>query len=78
MKPFFAELGLNFKGDASANHWRLTPLGVMKRAWLTLDEYASFGSEQQMPWNVVTVLNIDGFLDFHTSYIAAALEAKGV
>jgi glycerol-3-phosphate dehydrogenase subunit B len=78
VKPFFAELGLNFKGDASANHWRLTPLGVMKRAWLTLDEYASFGSEQQMPWNVVTVLNIDGFLDFHTSYIAAALEAKGV
>lgn len=78
VKPFFAELGLNFKGETSANHWRLTPLGVMKRAWLTLDEYASFGSDMQMPWDVVTVLNIDGFLDFHTSYIAAALEAKGV
>lgn len=78
VKPFFAELGLNFKGDASANHWRMTPLGVMKRAWLTLDEYATFESETEMPWKKVSVLNIDGFLDFHTSYIAAALEAKGV
>lgn len=78
VKPFFAELGLNFKGDASANHWRMTPLGVMKRAWLTLDEYASFESQTEMPWKKVSILNIDGFLDFHTSYVAAALEAKGV
>ena len=78
VKPFFAELGLEFKGDATANHWRMTPLGVMKRAWLTLDEYASFESAEQMPWKKVCLLNIDGFLDFHTSYIAAALEKKGV
>ena len=78
VKPFFAELGLDFKGDASANHWRMTPLGVMKRAWLTLDEYATFGSDTEMPWKKVCLLNIDGFLDFHTSYIAAALESKGV
>ena len=78
VKPFFAELGLNLKGAADANHWRMTPLGVMKRAWLTLDEYASFESAEQMPWKKVCLLNIDGFLDFHTSYIAAALEQKGV
>ena len=78
VKPFFAELGLNFKGDASVNHWRMTPLGVMKKAWLTLDEYASFETAEQTPWKKVCLLNIDGFLDFHTSYIAAALEQKGV
>jgi glycerol-3-phosphate dehydrogenase subunit B len=78
VKPFFAEIGLNLKGEASANHWRMTPLGVMKRAWLTLDEYASFESAEQMPWKKVCLLNIDGFLDFHTSYIAASLEQKGV
>ena len=78
VKPFFAELGLNLKGEAAANHWRMTPLGVMKRAWLTLDEYATFESAEQMPWKKVCLLNIDGFLDFHTSYIAAALEQKGV
>ena len=78
VKPFFSELGLEFKGEASANHWRLTPLGVFKKAWLTLDEYAAFASQTEMPWKKVCLLNIDGFLDFHTSYIAAALEAKGV
>ena len=78
VKPFFAEIGLNLKGEASANHWRMTPLGVMKRAWLTLEEYASFESAEQMPWKKVCLLNIDGFLDFHTSYIAASLEQKGV
>ena len=77
VKPFFADLGINFKGDASKNHWRLTPLGVFKRAWLTLDEFASF-PEQKFPWKRVAVLNMDGFLDFHTSYIAAALEKQGV
>ncbi len=78
VKPFFAELGMNFKGDAERNHSRLTPLGVMKNAWLTLDEFVSLPSEEDMPWKRVKILNIDGFLDFHTSYVAAALEAKGV
>jgi glycerol-3-phosphate dehydrogenase subunit B len=31
-----------------------------------------------MPWKKVALLNIDGFLDFHTSYIAAGLAEKGV
>ena len=51
---------------------------MFKKACLTLDEYAAFASETEMPWKKVCLLNIDGFLDFHTSYIAAALEAKGV
>ena len=78
VKPFFSELGLNFKGDAEKNHWRLTPLGGFKRAWLTLDEFASFQDAEQLPWKKVALLNIDGFLDFHTSYIAAGLAEKGV
>ena len=78
VKPFFSELGLNFKGDAQRNHWRLTPLGGLKRAWLTLDEFASFQNDDDLPWKKVALLNIDGFLDFHTSYIAAGLADKGV
>ena len=78
VKPLFAEVGVNFKGNAERNHWRITPLGVLKRAWLTLDEYASVPSDGLMPWKKVALLNIDGFLDFHTSYIAAGLAEKGV
>ena len=78
VKPLFSELGLYFRGNHDKNHWRLAPLGVMKRAWLTLDEFASFQNTDEMPWKKVAVLNIEGFLDFHTSYIAAGLEEKGV
>ena len=78
VKPFFKEVGIELKGENGLNHWRMTPLGVTKPAWLTLDEYASLPSDGQMPWKKVAILNIDGFLDFHTSYIAAGLESKGV
>ena len=78
VKPFFKEVGITLKGVKDANHWRITPMGVLKRAWLTMDEYATVPVDGEMPWKKVAVLNIDGFLDFHTSYIAAGLEAKGV
>ena len=78
VKPFFKEVGIELKGEDGLNHWRITPLGTTKPAWLTLDEYATVPSDGQMPWKKVAILNIDGFLDFHTSYIAAGLEAKGV
>lgn len=78
LKNFFKEIGATMKGIKDANHWRITPLGVLKRAWLTLDEYATFPSTGDVPWKKVALLNIDGFLDFHTSYIAAGLAQHGV
>ena len=78
VKPMFKEVGITLKGVKDANHWRITPLGVLKRAWLTMDEYATVPVDGVMPWKKVAVLNIDGFLDFHTSYIAAGLAEKGV
>lgn len=78
VKPFFKEMGIELKGEDGLNHWRVTPLGLTKPAWLTLDEYASIPSDGHIPWKKVAILNIDGFLDFHASYIAAGLEAKGV
>lgn len=78
VKPLFKEVGITLKGVKDANHWRITPMGVLKRAWLTMDEYGTVPADGVMPWKKVAVLNIDGFLDFHTSYIAAGLEAKGV
>lgn len=78
VKPFFKEVGISMKGIKDANHWRITPLGVLKRAWLTMDEYATVPPEGRMPWKKVALLNVDGFLDFHTSYIAAGLAEQGV
>lgn len=78
VEPLFKEVGIALKGSKNANHSRITPLGVFKKAWLTMDEYAVIPSDGEMPWKKVAVLNVDGFLDFHTSFIAAGLEAKGV
>ena len=78
VKSFFKEAGITLKGVKDANHWRITPLGVLKRAWLTMDEYATVPSSGQVPWKKVALLNVDGFLDFHTKYVAAALEDMGV
>lgn len=78
VQPFFSELGINLKGDARQNHYRLTPLGVLKPAWLTLDDYVTIPSEDSMPWKKVALLNINGFLDFHTKFIASSLAKKGV
>ena len=78
VQPLFKEAGILLKGEPELNHWRITPLGVLKRAWLTLDEYATVPSDGQMPWKKVALLNVDGYLDFHTSYIAAGLADLGV
>ena len=78
VKSFFKAVGISFKGVKDANHWRITPLGTLKRAWLTMDEYATLPSTGEIPWKKVALLNIDGFLDFHTSYIAAGLSELGV
>lgn len=78
VKPFFAEAGIVLKGETDTNHWRMTPLGTMKKAWLTLDEFITFPSDKDMPWEKVLLLNVEGFMDFHTSYIATSLTEKNV
>jgi len=78
VKPFFKDAGIVLKGDGNCNHWRFTPLGTLKPAWLTLDEYAVLPSDGSIPWKKVALLNVDGFMDFHTSYIAAGLDKMGV
>lgn len=78
VKPFFKEVGITLKGAKDANHWRITPLGILKRAWLTMDEYATIPSDGKEQWKKVALLNIDGFLDFHPSCIAGGLSEIGI
>lgn len=75
---FFESAGIILKGEGVRNHFRITPMGVLKPAWLTLEGYASVPSDGKMPWKKVAIANIDGFLDFHPDFLAAGLSAKGV
>ncbi len=77
VKPLFEEVGIKFKGSSDRNHCRITPIGVLKNTWLTMEEYASVQSPSSLEGKKLLVLNIEGFLDFHPNYIAAGLDKMG-
>lgn len=78
VQPLLTEAGINASGDPLRNRWRLTPLGKVKPAWLTLDDIATFTSPDKMPWRRVAIVNITDFQDFYPQFIAAALDRRGV
>lgn len=78
VKPLFEEAGVMVKGSHERNHWRLTPMGQMKPAWLTLEDYLTLDGPDTMPWKRVALVNIDGFLDFYPRFIEAGLRKRGI
>ena len=47
--PILEDAGIKVSGDLNRNHWRLTPLGFVKPAWLTLDDYVAFDNIENFP-----------------------------
>lgn len=78
VQPLLSDAGIDTTGDSLRNRWRLTPLGKLKPAWLTLDDFATFASPEKMPWRRVALVNITDFQDFYPQFLAAALEKRGV
>jgi len=72
------EIGIKASGDASKLHYRLTPLGEVKPAWLTLDEFMTLPTADKLPYNKVVIFNLAGFLDFYPQFLAAGLSKLGV
>ncbi|GAB6982446.1 glycerol-3-phosphate dehydrogenase subunit GlpB [Prevotella dentasini] len=77
-KRLFNRAGISVSGDAIANHYRLSPVGAMKPAWLTIGGFVHSSSGTSLPWKRAEILNIQGFLDFPTQFLAASLKALGV
>lgn len=78
VKEIFSEAGVKCSGSVTKNHYRLTPIGMMKSAWLTLDDYACFESEKKMPWSRVALVNFDGYLDFYPKFLESGFAKRGV
>ena len=76
-QTILTEAGIDFKGDASGNHSRITPLGVPRPAWLSLDDCLTADTDFRIPNFNFQVLNIEGFLDFPVEFIAHGLEQMG-
>ncbi len=78
VKNLLSEAGLTFKGDATANHYHLTPIGRCRPAWLTLDDYATCEDLAAIKWKKVAIINFKGYLDFYPEFIADELKKKGI
>lgn len=69
--------GIGVHGSAERNHYRITPLGILKPTWLSLDDFTVIPECKKLPWNRISIQNIAGFLDFHTAFVASNLERMG-
>lgn len=74
---FLGECGLKVSGNAENNTWRITPTGERKPSWLTLSDFTPLCSKDEKVGNKVLIVNILGYLDFNTKFLADSFEKQG-
>ena len=74
----FARAGVKVSGNKNRNHYRITPIGMVKSAWLTIDDYATFETPESMPWKRVALVNFDGYIDFYPNFLESSFAKRGV
>ncbi len=53
-----ADAGISLYGNERQNHYRISPTGKFKTAWLTLSDYPTFDNLAMMPWKKVCMVNL--------------------
>lgn len=76
-KELLADAGINMEGNTSANHWRITPMGVAKPAWLTLSDHLLIDNLDSLPAKRVALMCIRGFFDEPNGMLAQGLRDLG-
>ena len=76
-KQLFLDCGIEVNGDAERNHLRITPMGTLKPTWLTFSDFTQLSSPRDIAGKKVLVVNIAGFLDFNTKFVADSFEKCG-
>ena len=71
------DAGIVMEGKADANHWRITPIGVAKPAWLTLSSHFSIDSLGELPCKRLALMCIRGFFDQPNGMLAEGLKGLG-
>lgn len=74
---FLGSCGIKVKGDAGQNSWRITPTGERKPSWLTFGDFTPLTSKDEKIGDKILIVNILGYLDFNTKFIADSLEKQG-
>ncbi|MDR0430398.1 MAG: glycerol-3-phosphate dehydrogenase subunit GlpB [Tannerellaceae bacterium] len=76
-KALLERTGVETVGEENKNHFRITPLGILKPTWLSVPDYAVSPDDKALPWKKVSIFNIAGFLDFHPTFICEQFEKMG-
>ncbi len=76
-KQLLLDAGISLEGDAAANHWRVTPMGVAKPAWLTLTENLRIDSLDNLPARRLALMCVRGFFDEPNGMLAQGLKEMG-
>lgn len=71
--PLLGEAGISASGTLKRNHYRMTPLGIVKPAWLTLDDYLSFERPEDLSGKKIAIVNIYSYLDFYPRFLTLGL-----
>lgn len=74
---FFNGCGVPVYGDAHKNTWRITPTGERKPAWLKLSDFSPFEAQDSKVGEKILIVNILGYLDFNTKFLADTFEKNG-
>ena len=69
--------GVDTVGSSECNHYRLTPVGVLKPTWLTFRGYVNSDVATGLKWKRVALFNAEGFLDFYPQFLRDELRALG-
>lgn len=77
-KQLLADAGIEMEGNADANHWRITPMGIAKPAWLTLSDHMRIDDLSHLPAKRVALMAIRGYLDQPNSMLAQGLRSLGM
>ena len=76
-KNFLSGIGIETQGASNKNHYRITPMGIIKPTWLTMPNFA-FIEDGKFSWKKAAIINIEGFLDFNPEFISEAFEKMGI
>ncbi len=76
-KTFFEECGVSLSGTHEKNSYRITPSGAKQPAWLTFSDFETLESKDSKIGKNALIVNILGFLDFNTAFLANSFEKQG-
>ncbi|MCF0176874.1 MAG: anaerobic glycerol-3-phosphate dehydrogenase subunit B [Bacteroidales bacterium] len=77
LPDLLGDCGISVRGSAEKNMLRLTPVGRFKPCWLALDSLFTTDGFSDLPSSVL-IAQPEGFMDADSSFMAEALEKKGV